>query len=102
MAFSCVIVLKVRKIGEGLQGHRPVAIEPIAHRPHAAGINAINPPRSLGRLADQARVLKHPQMLGDGWPTDRQVARQFPHRQWPSRQACENRPAGRIAQGAEG
>jgi hypothetical protein len=51
------------------------------------------------RVADQPGVLQHLQMLRDGRPADRQLARELTDRTWPVGKAFEDRPPGRIPEG---
>ena len=73
----------------------------VAEQREALGIEFVNASRAHTPVAHQTRLLQHAEMLGYGWPRDRQPCRQFVYRPGMRSDHFEDGQAGGVAQGRE-
>jgi hypothetical protein len=88
LSVLCSIVTfrwEMRGIGQdfGVIGERspPVGVELVAHGSQPGRVELVDVPRPFLVLADQARVLKHLQVLGDRGPSHRHPGGQLTDRE---------------------
>jgi hypothetical protein len=86
---------------EGLERVGPKLVEEVAERAKTLCVHGIHPPRALGPVDHEASVFQDAEMLGDGGPTHRKCASQFPDRLGPAPQLQENGAACAVAQGVK-
>lgn len=76
----------------------PETIEIRTQRFQAGGVHRIDATSSFCALGDEAGVLEHTQVLGDGGTTDREVACQLTHGARALHETGEDRATSAIAQ----
>src|SRR5262245_14820465 len=78
-----------------------ISERPLGRRPKRLGLQACGPPLSLPAPLDQARTLEHLQVLGHGRQGHLEGPGELGHRGLPRGQSSQDRPPGRVRQGAE-
>lgn len=81
-------------------GPEPIEIGP--ERREAGWVYDIYATGAFRVIGDEAGLLEHTQVLGDGRPADRKIARQLTHGAWTLDQAFEDGASGGIAEGLPG
>ena len=76
----------------------PEPFEIRAQRIDAGGIDLVDAPVADGAIDDQAGALENPEVLRDGGPADRKVARELADRHRAAQQPLDNRPPGGVAE----
>jgi hypothetical protein len=66
-----------------------------------AATDQVEPSGADRAVQDQPGLLEHLEVLGHGWPADRQPPGQVADGRWPADQQFEDRPAGRVTERAE-
>jgi hypothetical protein len=105
MAFSflsCRSPASVWSFRDGLEGDEGMGPEPVeigAQRFEARGVHRVNATSSFRAVGDKTGALEHPQVLGDGWPADREVAGQLAHCPRAFGETLEDRTPSVVAQG---
>jgi hypothetical protein len=84
---------------EGGEGMSPEPVEIGAQRFEASGVHRVNATSSFRAVGDKTGALEYPQVLGDGWPADREVASQLPHCPRAFDETLEDRAPSAVAQG---
>lgn len=77
----------------------PEPVEIGAQRFEARGVHRVNATSSFRAVGDKTGALEHPQVLGDSWPADREVAGQLPHCPRAFDETLEDRTSSAVAQG---
>ena len=77
-------------------GLGPQGSEIILQGRNSTPVEAVEPPRPIGQVSDQARFLQHLQMLGNRRPADRQASRQAANGLGTATEPLEDREPGRI------
>src|SRR5262249_46231812 len=83
----------------GRQCLAPEALELAAKRAETVRVELIDAVLSRAAVDDEARILQHLQVLRDGRPADRQLARELGDGLRPPGQPLEDGPPGRVAKG---
>ena len=77
----------------------PEAVEVAPDGRDAVQVDAVDAPRSFRPLADEACVLQHAQVLGDGRSADGELTSQFSDGHRPPGEPLEDRSPSRVAEG---
>src|ERR671919_2565451 len=91
---ACSSVLLVRLLDDGLVGGQRPVPEPLevgAQRAHPVRVEPVDAAGALGPLGNEPRLLEHPEVLGDGGATDRQLAGELADGARPLGQPLDNR-----------
>ena len=72
-----------------------------SERGNSRGVNLIDALGASLPIADQTRILKYAQVLGDGWPAHGKAPCELNHSQRPLGQALQNGDARRVAKRME-
>jgi|SRR5579875_205351 len=83
------------------ESHVPELVEPPADRSESVRIDAIHPPRALGAIGHEARILQHLKVLRDGGTSHRQSACDLADGRFTGVQPLEDPTAGGIREGGE-
>lgn len=78
------------------------AAEPVVHGKEALELKARGAALTVAAPADEAGLLQHLEMLGDGGLCQRGGRREFDDPGLASREALEDGPAGGVRKGGEG
>ena len=79
----------------------PERVELRAQGRQAGGVGLVDAPVALGAVHHQARILEHPQVLGDRGAADRQITGKLANSAGPLRDVGEDLASRRVAQRGE-
>ena len=101
---GCISHSRSRVLGRDLEARArlaPDALEVGADRVDALVVQAVEPPRALGAVGDEAGLLEQPQVPRDGRAADRQLVGELADRAVAAAELLDDRPPVGVAQRVE-
>src|SRR5918999_2297736 len=97
----CSSLLLSGLVGEALQRLAPEGVEVVAEPCEAAGLDAVQPPRSVLAVAHEPRLLQHAEVLRHGRPADGQPVCELTNGTRAALQPLEDLTPGGVAERIE-